>query len=121
MSELKAFESERIYWSEEQVDNLRLDDNLFYLKSEADKVIAELIEKNKRLARKDLIMASETIKEVFKELHYQKYKRCRAMAKRCRDVWMLLQHFRRYPEKVIFYWRWWNIWLELAEKFEEEK
>ena len=49
MSELKAFESERIYWAVEQVereagdiDNLHLDDNLFYLKSEADAVIKEL-------------------------------------------------------------------------------
>lgn len=44
---------------------------LVYRKSEADKVIAEkdkkiaeLIEKNKRLARKDMIMASETIKDL---------------------------------------------------------
>lgn len=42
-----------------------------YKKSEADKVfaekdaeIADLIKKNKRLARKDLIMASETIKDL---------------------------------------------------------
>lgn len=42
-----------------------------YSKSEADKVIAykdkeiaDLIEKNKRLARKDIIMASETIKDL---------------------------------------------------------
>ncbi len=46
-------------------------DEKFYLQSEADKVIAykdkeiaDLIEKNKRLARKDLIMASETIKDL---------------------------------------------------------
>lgn len=52
MSELKAFNSERIYWAVEQVereagdiDELHLDDNLFYLKSEADKVIAEYQEK----------------------------------------------------------------------------
>lgn len=49
MSELKAFESERIYWSVEQVereagdiDSLHLDDNLFYIKSEADRYISEL-------------------------------------------------------------------------------
>ena len=119
MSELKATTVYDAYWKANFVGEGA--GVLVYFKSEADKVIAELIEKNKRLARKDLIMASETIKEVFKELHYQKYKRCRAMAKRCRDVWMLLQHFRRYPEKVIFYWRWWNIWLELAEKFKEAK
>ena len=44
-----------------------------YPKSEADAVIAEkdkeiadLVEKNKRLAHKDIIMASETIKDVCK-------------------------------------------------------
>lgn len=49
MSELKAFNSERIYWAVEQVervagdiDSLHLDDNLFYIKSEADKKIEEL-------------------------------------------------------------------------------
>lgn len=46
MSELKTYNSERIYWAVEQVeqvagdiDDLHLDDNLFYLKSEADKEI----------------------------------------------------------------------------------
>ena len=49
MSKLTSYNSERIYWAVEQVereagdiDDLHLDDNLFYLKSEADKVIAEL-------------------------------------------------------------------------------
>jgi hypothetical protein len=48
MSEQKAFTSERIYWAVEQVEreagdiaDLHLDDNTFYLKSEADNVIAE--------------------------------------------------------------------------------
>lgn len=55
MSELKAFNSDRIYWAVEQVervagdvDELHLDDNQFYLKSEVDKVIAELEEKHKK-------------------------------------------------------------------------
>ena len=54
MSELKAFNSERIYWAVEQVervagdiDRLHLDDNWFYLKSEADKFIADLEESHK--------------------------------------------------------------------------
>ena len=49
MCELKAFNSERIYWAVEQVervagdiDELHLDDNMFYIKSEVDKLIAEL-------------------------------------------------------------------------------
>ena len=55
MSELKAFNSERIYWAVEQVereagdiDEFHLDDNLFYLKSEADKFIADLEESHKK-------------------------------------------------------------------------
>lgn len=49
MRELQSFNSERIYWAVEQVeqeagdiDDLHLDDNLFYLKSEADASLTEL-------------------------------------------------------------------------------
>ena len=55
MSELKQFSSDRIYWAVEQVervagdiDRLHLDDTLFYLKSEADKVFADLEENHKK-------------------------------------------------------------------------
>lgn len=48
VDELKAYNSERIYWAVEQVEqeagdiaDLHLDDNLFYIKSEVDEVIAE--------------------------------------------------------------------------------
>jgi hypothetical protein len=75
MSELREWTASEI----EEYDDARLelseDGNVsctkLYIKSDADKVIAEkdkeiadLIEKNKRLARKDLIMASETIKDL---------------------------------------------------------
>lgn len=50
MSKLMTYNSERIYWALEQVeqeagdiDDLHLDDNLFYLKSEADKVIEDIV------------------------------------------------------------------------------
>ena len=66
MSELKPFNSERIYWAVEQVerkagdiDGLHLDDNLFYLKSEADKVLKDKDAK---------ILALDT--EVFKQKHH---------------------------------------------------
>ena len=55
MSELKEFESARIYWAVEQVervagdiDDLHLDDNSFYLKSDVDKVIADLEESHRK-------------------------------------------------------------------------
>ena len=97
MSELKAFESERIYWAVEQVereagdiDNLHLDDNLFYIKSEADKVIA-----------------------------HHKYKRCLAMAWWCSaELGMLVS---TWESKIKHYKKWYKRWLELAEKFKEEK
>lgn len=48
MTELKSFSSCRIYravdqveWKTGDIDNLHLDDNLFYIKSDADKVIAD--------------------------------------------------------------------------------
>lgn len=55
MSELKAYDSERIYWAVEQVereagdiDALHLDDNLFYLKSDVEQVITDLEESHKK-------------------------------------------------------------------------
>lgn len=46
---IEAFTSERIYWAVEQVereagdiDNLHLDDNLFYIQSDADEAIATI-------------------------------------------------------------------------------
>jgi len=98
MSELKAFESERIYWAVEQVereagdiDNLHLDDNLFYIKSEADKVIT-----------------------------HQKYKRCLAMVKYCHESAMWLEECG-VTKSAAFMLRWQKRWLELAEKFKEAK
>lgn len=50
MTELKSFSSERIYWAVEQAEqeagdiaDLHLDDNLFCLKSEADKAIENIV------------------------------------------------------------------------------
>ena len=98
MSELKPFNSERIYWAVEQVerkagdiDGLHLDDNLFYLKSETDKVIT-----------------------------HQKYKRCLAMAKLCNEKW-LVHDFAEIPTKLGFYDKWHYRWLGLAEKLKEVK
>lgn len=66
MNELKPFDSERIYWAVDQVervggdiDALHLDDNQFYLKSEADKVIAEKDEETRKLKRALWLMTAE--------------------------------------------------------------
>lgn len=84
MSELKEFSSERIYWAVEQVervacdiDELHLDDNLFYIKADVDKLIEEL--KHQRdgafgLANSVLTMDC-LIQMAKKEIDRQKYKR----------------------------------------------
>lgn len=98
----------------------------YYLKSEVDKVIADLVEKNKRLARKDIIMASNAIKEVYSELYYNKYKRCLNMAKWCFTKsnyhFVLARHGEDIKEnnrRSILYSKWRNRWLGIAEKFKE--
>jgi hypothetical protein len=125
MSELKPFNSERIYWAVEQVereagdiDDLHLDDNLFYLKSDADKVIAELKDidsKNRSAYYKDLSMMA-------KDVEHQKFKRCLAMARQCHNesLWWYSQGygFEKYDK---FWEKWEKRWLELAEKLKEAK
>ena len=98
MSELTSYNSERIYWAVEQVereagdiDDLHLDDNLFYLKSEADKVIA-----------------------------HQKYKRCLAMAKWCKSMMVFNDRYGTMT-KWLHYNRWHKRWLELAEQFKDKE
>lgn len=134
MSELKVFNSERIYWAVEQVervagdiDELHLDDNLFYLKSEADNVIAELEESHKKEVEQLLIEIAklkEHVKSLIldnylkdKEIRRHKYKRCLAMAEAC-------MHKRWRPDEGFDYarsTRHMNKWLELSEKFKEAK
>ena len=123
MSDLKPFNSERIYWAVEQVEreagdiaDLHLDDNTFYLKSEADKVIAELKDidsKNRSAYYKDLSMMA-------KDVEHQKFKRCLAMAKYCHESSMWLENVAS-PKSATFMLRWEKRWLELAEKFKEAK
>ncbi len=146
MSELKAFNSSRIYWAVEQVervagdiDTLHLDDSQFYLKSEADKVISEL---EMKLAAAKLVLRLNEPKALYsnldtmsrlnhkidvierRELH-QKYKRCLAMANWCENAilgWMgykeSFSSHQRYI-KVMLFTKWHKRWLELAEQFKE--
>jgi len=127
--ELKSYNSERIYWAVEQVekeagdiDDLHLDDNLFYLKSEADKVIAKLKDKLDLYKRgweeNDKVNAN-----LYAELRHHKYKRCLAMAMWCdseANYWYdssKVQQCCRYGHYI----RWFNKWSKLAEKFKEAK
>ena len=80
MSELKA------YIGPHTIDHTLTE---YYLKSEADKVIAR-----------------------------HKYKRCLAMAKWCCDRWA---DIATPYVKSVWYYKWQQHWLELAEKFKEAK
>lgn len=85
MSELEAFSSERIYWAVEQVervagdiDKLHLDDSLFYIKSDADKLNEEL--KHQRDGVFGLANSCLTLDDLSqmakKEIDRQKYNHC---------------------------------------------
>ena len=113
-----------------------------YLKSEADKVIAE---KDKDIQRLENLCESYRIdcdnlaireanacKEIErdnKQIRHQKYKRCLAMAMWCGSK---VYHIRRTPlcdmseheywqYENDFWQRWQKRWLDLAEKFKEAK
>ena len=105
----------------------------FYLKYEADKVIAEKDTEIQRLEnlcesyRIDCdnlaIREANAYKEIErdnKQLRHHKYKRCLAMAKWCDAQ---VEWYNSLNEDYSFwlelYVKWHNRWLELAEKFKE--
>ena len=138
MSELKATTAQEIVRNEKDCDYM---DELFggvkmpptqvYLKSEADKVIADLEESHKKEVEKILIEVAELQKQVHdyaqglyviqaradKEARHQKYKRCLAMAKLCG----LMSAFHGGEWYARWINRWYERWQELSEKFKEAK
>lgn len=96
-----------------------------YLKSEADKVIAEL-KAQKAQAEDDCAYwkmsegnaanamheTEEYAMQLYNELRHSKYKRCLAMATFCHVSSVLCEG----PDSL-FYRRWFHKWYELAEKF----
>lgn len=75
----EAFTSERIYWAVEQVEreagdisDLHLDDNLFYIKSEADEAIATIqAERDAYKDERDRLQAElDGLTEDYSELKY---------------------------------------------------
>ena len=91
-----------------------------YIKSEADKVIAELEERHKTEVKELLCLIHDkenNFNRAFdseeKEIRHHKYKRCLAMARWCNE-----RHtFNETNEKRTWLHKWHNRWLELAEKF----
>ena len=105
-----------------------------YLKSEADKVIAEkdaeIVELKKQVH--DYALGLFVIQaSAEKALRHHKHRRCLEMAYKCavlcsksKDLYRWaedenLEH--HYNHKIEFFARWHNRWLELAEKFKEAK
>jgi hypothetical protein len=96
----------------------------YYLKSEADKVIAEkdaeIVELKKQVH--DYALGLFVIQaSAEKEARHQKHRRCLAMAKWC-DSEMNYWYDRIEMEqcqRFKFYDKWHKRWLELAEKFKE--
>lgn len=95
----------------------------FYMKSEADKVIAELKDKalQYKVLYKELCRDINTQERHFAlQVNYQKFKRCLAMAKWCNVKWVI-HNFAEIPTKLGFYDEWKFRWLKIAKKFKEAK
>lgn len=97
----------------------------FYLKYEADKVIAEQKDKLQNVSsilnqtREWLVESQKLHKRcadnAVKVIRHNKYKRCLAMAKYCEAM---RGHYLSYEEPKWFWYRKWAMrWMELAEKF----
>jgi hypothetical protein len=132
MSELKAYKGDiyiPVYGS--------IADAKVYLKSEADKVIAEkdaeIVELKKQVH--DYAQGLYVIQaRADKDARHHKYKRCLAMARWCRESLRLMRTYEvtvdywnlepghdaeYFCKKGDFYSKWRKRWLELAEKFKE--
>ena len=111
----------------------------YYLKSEADKVIADLEESHK-MEVEQLLMEIVGLKEGAKnlildnylkdkEIRHHKHKRCLAMARMCEEAYnrecgLNLEDFTDkefYKQQIEFWPRWESKWLKIAEKFKEAK
>lgn len=125
MKELKAKHALDVY--EEYAKTGDDDAAQVYLKSEADKVIAELEKETDELQDKviDLLLRDRNMALNFNNavdaLVHNKYKRCLAMAKVCKLKRYDAADYRIPRRKWDFYNKWLKRWLELAEKFKEAK
>lgn len=105
MSELKVYHCNE--WHNEYTE--------FYIKSEADKVIAE---KDAKIIQLEALIENynRISREIIDNANHQKHKRCLAMAKYCRSVWSAII-FIHEAQGAGHYMKWEKRWLELAEMF----
>ena len=115
MSELKVIHA--YTFDEIEIISTHSNGNNYYLKSEADKLIAEL---NMRICEgdEDFEIANNQIKRLIKLVRHQKYKRCLAMAEWC-DTEVGIADTDGDYEDMQWYQKWYKRWLKLAEKFKE--
>ena len=90
-----------------------------YLKSEADKLIAEL---NTRICDgdEDFEIANNQIERLLKIVRHQKYKRCLAMSEWCNSEIGIADTDGDYKD-MQWYQKWYERWLKIAEQFKEAK
>ncbi len=126
MSELKARHVADVY--DDYAEQPCEERSRVYLKSEDDKVIAEL--KHDVAAWMDSYEVSrKTNARTESELRYQKHKRCLAMAKWCEERYNYLTCLenwqmtdKEYQQVIGDYWDRWNKrWLKIAEKFKDKE
>ena len=109
MSELKVYKflGQDEVWPEANLGSA------YYLKSEADKVIAKL----KKEKEYTFEHTTEVINAQEIEIRHQKYKRCLAMAK-----WCIVEAKVSDDEYRMYWWvKWHKRWLKIAEKFKPNK
>ena len=111
--------------------SLYIGDGEYYTRTDADAVIAELKADYKEAC--DRLQTANLIKdEQLAATRHSKYKRCEAMARWCLtesvyfhyryDDWGDKGYDRPYKwKKVVFWKKWAKYWLELSEKFKEDK
>jgi hypothetical protein len=115
MSELKVYHHELRHNEYEE----------FYLKYEVDEVIAELKADYQEAC--DRLQTANLIKdEQLAAARHSKYKRCLNKAEWCEERcarYDLLQERSgiSWSREIDFYFRWYQRWLELAEKFKDKE
>lgn len=113
MSELKVYHHELRHNEYEE----------FYLKYEADKVIALLTDKsnyNEYAYKRKSEELADTCRFYEDEIRRQKHKRCLRNAEGCKNkAWFYGEVHDR--NAALTMWKWRKRWLELAEQFKEAK
>ena len=99
----------------------------FYLKFEADKVIADLEESHKKEVGQLLILnreqanAANRLRDSMEQaIRHYKNKRCLAMAKWCKTSALCDEGLGAFKYRD-WYRKWFKRWLKIAEKFNEAK